>query len=59
MAKLNTNVHVADADGTYHVFGPADDLPEWAVKAIDNPKVWADEPEPEKSKPAAVRGKKA
>ncbi|MEV0247962.1 hypothetical protein AB0H76_15320 [Nocardia sp. NPDC050712] len=39
--KLATYVHVPDADGEYHVFGPDDDVPAWAVKAITNPGVWA------------------
>lgn len=41
MPKLIANVHVADADGVVHAFGPGDDVPAWAVKAITNPKVWA------------------
>ena len=40
MANLITDVHVPDADGTYHIFHPGDDVPAWAVKAITNPAVW-------------------
>lgn len=40
--KLNTNVSVADENGEAHWFGPDDDLPDWAEKAITNPHVWAD-----------------
>jgi hypothetical protein len=43
MAKeLRTYVHVADENGQYRVFGPGDDLPDWARSAITNPKAWAD-----------------
>lgn len=42
--KLNTNVHAVatDKDGNLlsQVFGPDDDVPAWARKAITNPKVW-------------------
>lgn len=44
MATLATNVHVTDDKGTAHVFGPADDVPEWAQARITNPKAWADPP---------------
>lgn len=44
MATLATNVHVTDADGVSHVFGPADEVPEWAQALIDNPKAWAEAP---------------
>lgn len=40
MAKLRTHVHVKDDKGLTHVFGPADELPEWAQRAITNPKAW-------------------
>ncbi|MFC8182407.1 hypothetical protein ACFULT_26345 [Rhodococcus sp. NPDC057297] len=33
-------VHVADENGTAHVFGPGDSVPEWARKKITNPTVW-------------------
>jgi hypothetical protein len=42
MATLTTNVHVTDAEGTAHVFGPADEVPEWAQSLITNPKAWAE-----------------
>ena len=38
--KLTTNVHVADENGQTHAFGPGDDVPDWAEKAISNPDVW-------------------
>lgn len=48
--KLKTYVHVRDDRGVSHEFGPDDDLPGWAEKAIENPDVWAgdgdDETEP-------------
>ncbi|MEV4939555.1 hypothetical protein [Streptomyces zaomyceticus] len=44
MARLATNVHVTDASGTSHVFGPADEVPEWAQVLITNPKAWAEAP---------------
>lgn len=40
--KLATTVHVADDNGTMHVFGPGDEVPGWAEKAITNPDVWED-----------------
>lgn len=59
MATLATHVHVTDADGVAHVFGPADEVPEWAQTLITNPKAWAEapvirlaEPEPTKKTPA-------
>jgi hypothetical protein len=45
--RLNTYVHVPRGDGTSAVFGPADELPDWAVDAIRNPDVWADDGEAE------------
>ncbi|WP_405620222.1 hypothetical protein [Streptomyces sp. NBC_00076] len=44
MATLATNVHVTDADGVSHVFGPADEVPTWAQALITNPKAWAEAP---------------
>ncbi|WP_058847033.1 hypothetical protein [Streptomyces silvensis] len=44
MANLITNVHVTDAAGQAHVFGPADDVPAWAVELITNPKAWDEAP---------------
>lgn len=50
MAKrtLNTYVTVHERDdkgrvvGESRTFGPDDDLPDWAIKSITNPDVWAD-----------------
>jgi len=58
MAKLNTFVHVVSTaeDGSQQsgTFGPADDLPAWAAKAITNPDVWeGDPPAAEPATPAA------
>lgn len=41
MARLAMTVHVTAPDGTTAVLGPDSDLPEWALRAIGNPKVWA------------------
>lgn len=48
--KLRTTVHVPRGeeghfDGSV-VFGPDDDVPEWAAARITNPKAWADYREP-------------
>ncbi len=59
MATLRTNVHVTDADGVSHVFGPADEVPEWAQALITNPKAWQDPPAPRESTTAAPPAKKA
>lgn len=52
MAELITVVHVPDADGTYHVFSPGDEVPAWAQKAITNPAVWDEPPVAVKKAPA-------
>lgn len=44
MATLATPVHVTDDEGMTHVFGPADEVPEWAQERITNPKAWAEPP---------------
>lgn len=44
MSRLATHVHVADESGTVHVFGPADEVPGWAARAITNPAAWAERP---------------
>lgn len=44
MATLKTNVHVTDENGRAHVFGPADEVPEWAQALITNPKAWLEPP---------------
>lgn len=46
--KLNQYVTVHERDdkgkvvGDSRTFGPDDDLPDWAIKSITNPTVWAD-----------------
>lgn len=42
MARLATWVHVIDDGGRYHVFGPGDEVPEWAASRITNPAAWAE-----------------
>jgi hypothetical protein len=58
MAKLNTFVHVVSTaeDGSQQAgtFGPADDLPDWAAKAITNPDVWDGDPPAAEPEPAAA-----
>jgi hypothetical protein len=49
MATLNGYVHVTDDKGAAHVFGPADEVPEWAQALIINPKAWAVPPQPDSS----------
>jgi hypothetical protein len=44
MATLKTNVHVTDSAGVSHVFGPADEVPEWAQALITNSKAWLEPP---------------
>lgn len=41
--RLRTHVHVHDADGRTHAFGPDEDVPGWAAERITNPKAWADD----------------
>lgn len=59
MVTLATNVHMTDESGSAHVFGPADEVPEWAQALITNPKAWQDPPAPRESTPAAPPVKKA
>lgn len=47
--RLNAYVHVANADGAAHVFGPEDKVPGWAAKLITNASAWAEEPEGQQS----------
>lgn len=54
-AKLAGFVHVEDADGAPHVFGPTDEVPAWAQKAITNPAAWAVAPEAPKRAPARAK----
>lgn len=41
--RLAGFVHVTAPDGGAAVFGPDDELPAWASKAISNEKAWAEE----------------
>lgn len=43
--RLTANVWVHRPDGDPVMFGPGDDVPEWAAALITNPKVW-DSPAP-------------
>lgn len=42
MSELVATVHVSDVNGAFHMFGPGDDVPAWAVARIRNPQAWAD-----------------
>jgi hypothetical protein len=65
--RLNTYVHAVERDDRGNttqaaVFGPDDEVPDWAQTAITNPDVWADDEdagpaaEPDKpAKPARAR----
>jgi len=44
VSKLATFVHVLDENGQSHTFGPEDDIPKWAEKAITNPNAWEEPP---------------
>jgi hypothetical protein len=62
MAGLKGYVHVRDERGENHVFGPADDVPDWAAKLITNAKAWEDEPatsDPATAEKSAPKDKKA
>lgn len=53
--RLKSYVHVADAEGATHVFGPGDEVPSWAAKLITNASAWESEPEAqEKPEPPAT-----
>ncbi|WNI28668.1 hypothetical protein [Streptomyces sp. ITFR-6] len=54
MATLKNYVHVTDDSGTPHVFGPADEVPEWAQALITNPKAWLEPPASRLAEPAPV-----
>lgn len=43
--RLRTHVHVRGEHGITHVFTPHDEIPEWAARAITNPKAWAEPPQ--------------
>lgn len=53
--KLNTYVHVHDADGNPHAFGPDDNVPADMAKLITNPKVWQSEESDKDDDDAAPR----
>lgn len=55
MSKLSSYVHVVDPDGAHVAFGPDDEVPDWALAQITNPKAWAEAPvdEPEAGGSAA------
>ena len=60
MRRLKTFVHVRDANGVAHVFGPDDDVPGWAREAITHPRAWVeDAPKPTAPKPKKSRKPKA
>jgi len=44
MTKLAGVVAVTDPEGAPRFLGPDDELPQWAVDQITNPKAWAEEP---------------
>jgi hypothetical protein len=56
VSKLNTFVTVHSVDGEPFTFGPSDELPTWAEKAISNPNVWAEAPEAEAETPEGADG---
>lgn len=41
--KLTVHVHVHDAEGRSHVFGPGDNVPADLAKLISNPAAWEQE----------------
>lgn len=53
MRRLKSYVHVHH-NGRTTVFGPSDEVPDWAVALITNPKAWADYEPLAKSIPAPV-----
>lgn len=62
--KLNTYVHAVEVNDKREItnqgtFGPDDDLPDWAEKAITNPNVWADSDDKPDDTPAPRRGRPA
>lgn len=60
--KLAYFVSLTDADGAPHTFGPSDDVPAWAVKAITNPSAWVGGEAPEvedDEKPPYLKWRKA
>lgn len=56
MRRLKAHVHVSDDAGQSHVFGPDDQVPDWAAEKITNPAAWdgdapADGPSDEQDAP--------
>jgi hypothetical protein len=50
--RLRRVVHLRDDRGVRHVFGPHDELPDWAAARIRNPAAWADTaPDPDQDPP--------
>lgn len=47
--RLRTTVHVPTGDGygAAEIFGPGDEVPEWAARLISNPKAWDTWTEPD------------
>lgn len=43
--RLRSHVHVRDDNNVAHVFGPDDEIPDWAAAKITNPNAWAGPPE--------------
>lgn len=54
--SLVYTVYLADDEGVVRCFGPGDDVPAWARKAITNPLAWGEEPEAEKPRVPADDG---
>lgn len=59
MAKLNTHVHAVErnpdgSQGRTGHFGPGDEVPDWAQKAITNPDVWEEAPAPTEATSAST-----
>jgi hypothetical protein len=59
--KLTTFVHAVEANDRREitnqgVFGPDDDLPDWARKAITNPNVWDGDQDDDAPAPRGRRG---
>lgn len=44
MPRLATFVHVRNASGVHAIFGPDDEVPEWAIALITNPAAWTEPP---------------
>lgn len=44
MPKLASFVHVQDPEHGFAVLGPDDEVPDWALPHLTNPKAWAEPP---------------